>query len=92
MHHKQVDPVVVERVRRERLSFAEAVRLDAMVEPPRGEPAMEPLVEELAALDKDLFAIVEQDMYPCEFDAPLPIAKRTQKYLGSCGVPSVRFN
>jgi inosose dehydratase len=31
-------------------------------------------------------------MYPCAVDAPLPIAQRTQKYLGSCGVPSVRFN
>jgi inosose dehydratase len=86
VHLKQVDPVVVERVRRERLSFAEAVRLDAMVEPPRGEPAMEPLVEELAALDKDLFAIVEQDMYPCPPDAPLPIATRTREYLNGLGL------
>ena len=39
----------------------------------------------------DVFAIVEQDMYPCEVDAPLPIAKRTRNYLGSCGVPSVKF-
>ena len=39
----------------------------------------------------DVFAIVEQDMYPCEPDAPLPIAKRTQKYLGSCGIPAVTF-
>ncbi|HCS57816.1 MAG TPA: 2-keto-myo-inositol dehydratase, partial [Gordonia polyisoprenivorans] len=36
--------------------------------------------------------IVEQDMYPCSPDAPLPIAQRTQKYLGSCGVPAVRFS
>lgn len=86
VHLKQVDPVVVERVRRERLSFAEAVRLEAMVEPPRGEPAMEPLVEALAALDKDLFAIVEQDMYPCPPDAPLPIATRTREYLNGLGL------
>jgi inosose dehydratase len=48
----------------------------------------------LAAIDKlgvDVFAIVEQDMYPCEVDAPLSIAKRTRQYLGSCGVPSVKF-
>lgn len=86
VHLKQVDPVVVERVRRERLSFAEAVRLEAMVEPPRGEPAMQPLVEALAALDKDLFAIVEQDMYPCPPDAPLPIATRTREYLNGLGL------
>ena len=39
-----------------------------------------------------VFAIVEQDMYPCDVDHPLPIAQRTRRYLGSCGVPSIRFN
>lgn len=39
-----------------------------------------------AAPDVDLFAIVEQDMYPCEPDRPLPIARRTRGYLRSCGV------
>ena len=34
----------------------------------------------------DLFAIVEQDLYPCERDVPFPIAKRTQQYLGACGL------
>jgi inosose dehydratase len=63
-----------------------------MTEPPLGIPDMPPL---LAAIDKlgiDVFAIVEQDMYPCAVDAPLPIAQRTRTYLGSCGVLSVRFN
>lgn len=86
VHLKQVDPVVVERVRAERLSFAEAVKLDAMVEPPQGEPPMEPLVQALASLDADLFAIVEQDMYPCPPDAPLPIATRTRQYLNGLGL------
>jgi inosose dehydratase len=36
--------------------------------------------------------IVEQDMYPCKPDAPLPIAQRTRMCLGSCGVPSVKFS
>ena len=39
-----------------------------------------PLLDALAALDRDLYCIVEQDMYPCDFDAPLPIAIRTQQY------------
>ena len=86
VHLKQVDPAVVERVRVERLSFADAVKLGAMVEPPQGEPAMAPLLESLAALDTDLFAIVEQDMYPCEPDAPLPIATRTRQYLNALGL------
>jgi inosose dehydratase len=86
VHLKQVDPVVVERVHREGLSFADAVRLGAMVEPPNGVPDMPPLLEALAGLDAEIFAIVEQDMYPCPPDAPLPIATRTQKYFTSCGV------
>jgi len=36
-----------------------------MVEPPLGEPPMEPLLAALGGLDVDLFAIIEQDLYPC---------------------------
>lgn len=86
VHLKQVDEAVLRRVDEEGLCFAEAVRLGAMTEPPHGIPAMEPLVEALAHLDVDLFAIVEQDLYPCEQDAPLPIATRTRQYLGGCGL------
>lgn len=92
VHLKQVDPAVVRRVAEERLCFAEAVAAGAMVEPPSGVPPMEPLVEALAALDVDLFAIVEQDLYPCEGDVPFPIAERTQKYLRSCGLGPGRRN
>jgi inosose dehydratase len=53
---------------------------------------MPPLLAEIEKLGIDVFAIVEQDMYPCEIDAPLPIARRTRSYLGSCGVPTVRFS
>jgi len=42
-------------------------------------------VEALSALDADLFAIVEQDMYPCPPDVPLPIAERTLAYLRTHG-------
>lgn len=98
LHLKQVDEAVRDKVLAEDLPFGEAVRLGAMTEPPLGIPAMPPLlatVERLATegrLTADLFAIVEQDMYPCEVDAPLPIAQRTRKYLGSCGVPAVTFS
>jgi inosose dehydratase len=86
VHLKQVDPEVLARVRAERLGFAQAVRLDAMVEPPNGLPAMEPLLAALDELGTDLFAIVEQDMFPCAPDRPLPIATRTRRYYGSCGL------
>jgi inosose dehydratase len=91
LHLKQVDPEVQAKVIAEDLPFGEAVKLGAMTEPPRGIPEMPPLLAEVEKLGIDVFAIVEQDMYPCEVDAPLPIAQRTRSYLGSCGVPSVRF-
>ena len=91
LHLKQVDPEVRAKVEAEDLPFGEAVKLGAMTEPPRGIPDMPPLLAAIERLGIDVFAIVEQDMYPCEVDAPLPIAQRTRNYLGSCGVPSVRF-
>jgi inosose dehydratase len=90
VHLKQVDPAVLARVTAEGLAFAPAVALGAMVEPPLGVPDMPSLLDELGRLDVDLFAIVEQDLYPCEPDTPLPIAARTAQYLGGCGIGPVR--
>ena len=86
VHLKQVDPTVTARVAAEGLSLAEAVRAGVMVEPPKGVPDLEPVVAALAGLDTDLFAIVEQDLYPCAFDVPLPIAGRTRDYLRRSGL------
>jgi inosose dehydratase len=83
VHLKQVDPKVLAEV--EGLSFDEAVGRGVMCEPPNGVPELPPLLDALAALDTDLFAIVEQDMYPCPPDVPLPIAERTLAYLRSLG-------
>ncbi|HEY5273104.1 MAG TPA: TIM barrel protein [Acidimicrobiales bacterium] len=88
VHLKQVDSKIMEKVRRERLSFPEAVRLGATCEPPKGIPEMNPLIDALEALGVDLFAIVEQDMYPCDPKAPLPIATRTRAFYGGCGLGS----
>ncbi len=85
LHLKQVDPAVVDKVHAEGLGFGEAVKLGAMCEPPNGVPEMGPVLEAAAALDVELFAIVEQDMYPCPFDQPLPIATRTLRHLSACG-------
>jgi inosose dehydratase len=62
-----------------------------MTEPPRGIPDMPPLLHAIERLGIDVFAIVEQDMYPCSPDTPLPIARRTRTYLGSCGARTVTF-
>lgn len=86
IHLKSVDPAVVARVRAEGMSFAQAVQEGAMVEPTRGEPDMPSLLADLNALGVPLMAIVEHDLYPTRPDVPLPIATRTQKYYGSCGL------
>lgn len=85
LHLKQVDPEIVAQMEAEDLSFPEAVRRGVMVEPPKGEPPMEPVFEAAGQLGRDLYAIVEQDMYPCEPEVPLPIARRTLTYLVGCG-------
>jgi inosose dehydratase len=86
VHLKQADPAILSQVHDEQLCFAEAVRRGVMCEPPHGVPPMEPLLAALARLDADLFAIVEQDMYPCDPDAPLPVATRTRSYFGRLGL------
>jgi inosose dehydratase len=86
VHLKQVDSAIRRRVLDEKLGFGPAVRLGVMVEPPLGTPDMPTLLAELAKLDRALFCIVEQDMYPCDFDKPLPIARRTREYFADCGL------
>ncbi|EMF00547.1 TIM barrel protein [Streptomyces mobaraensis NBRC 13819 = DSM 40847] len=85
LHLKQVDPDVLADVVARGTAFGPAVRQGVMCEPPRGVPALGPVLAAAARLDVDLFAIVEQDMYPCAPDAPLPIARRTRAFLRSCG-------
>ncbi|PRY33112.1 TIM barrel protein [Pseudosporangium ferrugineum] len=83
VHLKQMDPAVAERALAEDLPFGRAVAQGASVEPPAGEPDVPTVVEALRELDAELFVVVEQDMYPVEFDVPLPIAARTHAYLDS---------
>lgn len=85
VHLKQVDPAILEKVRVDEIGFGEAVKMGVMCEPPLGVPDLPPILQALAALDVEIFAIVEQDMYPCQPDQPAPIAARTLTYLQSCG-------
>lgn len=85
LHLKQVDPAVLREVVAEGTPFGPAVARGVMCEPPGGLPALEPVLQAAQALGVDLFAIVEQDMYPCPPDQPLPIATRTRRFLRSCG-------
>jgi inosose dehydratase len=88
VHIKQMDPEIVARAEREDLAFGQAVAMGASCEPPKGLPDVPSVIEALAELDADLFVVVEQDMYPVDFDVPLPIATRTRSYLNSRGLGS----
>jgi inosose dehydratase len=86
VHIKQMDPAIVERAERDDLAFGQAVAMGASCEPPAGLPDVPSVVEALNGLDAELFVVVEQDMYPVEFDKPEPIARRTRDYLRGVGV------
>ena len=90
VHLKLVDPVVRERVRAEKLSLSEAVPLGIMVEPPYGEPDLPSLLDALAALDRDIFAVIEQDLYPVAPHIPLAIQARAAGYFTALGLGPVR--
>ncbi|PTH85802.1 2-keto-myo-inositol dehydratase [Streptomyces sp. A244] len=90
VHIKQMDPEVLAQVAAEDLSFAEAVKRGVCVSPPAGVPRPADVVAELAGLDAELFVIVEQDLYPCAPEVPLPIAVSTREHLAGCGLSGTR--
>jgi inosose dehydratase len=86
VHIKQMDPDIVAVAERDGLAFGQAVAMGASCEPPRGEPVVPDVAKALHELDRDVFVVVEQDMYPVAFDKPKPIAQRTFHYLRSVGI------
>ncbi len=88
VHIKQMDPAIVEKAEAENLAFGQAVALGASCEPPHGLPDIPSVVAALSELDAELFVVVEQDLYPVEFDKPKPIAARTRDYLRGTGIGS----
>jgi inosose dehydratase len=77
---------VLKQVQAEQLSFADAVQRDVMCEPGLGIPPLDELTTALRSLPTDRFVIVEQDLYPCAFDRPYPIAARTRTTLHTTGI------
>jgi inosose dehydratase len=84
LHFKQLNPDLITKVLAEDISFSEAVRSDIWVEPPSGAPDFDEVIAAVRELPQDVFGVVEQDLYPCSPDRPLPIARRTYTYLRSC--------
>jgi inosose dehydratase len=83
LHLKQIDPELIWEVLKNDVPFADAAP-DIMVEPPRGIPDLAPIIEAVAAIDPDIFAIVEQDMPGCDLGRPLPVARRTREHIFGC--------
>lgn len=86
LHLKSVDADLRDRVAREGMSFAAGVAAGVFVEPSLGSIDFAELRDRMADVGYTGYAIVEQDMYPAEFDRPLPIAKRTYEYLSAIGL------
>jgi inosose dehydratase len=86
VHIKQMDPAIVAMADRDGLAFGQAVAMGASCEPPGGAPDVAAVTAALRELGTDLFVVVEQDMYPVDFDLPKPIAQRTYDYLRSVGI------
>ncbi|MCO1339269.1 2-keto-myo-inositol dehydratase [Kocuria polaris] len=85
LHLKQINPDILATVRAENMTWAGANTAGVMTEPPGGLPDLREVIEACERLGRDIFGIVEQDMYPVKsFDVPLPIAQRTRNYLLSC--------
>ena len=86
LHIKSVDRELQERVEKEGIPFAKAVEMDLFVELNQGAVDFPAFLEVLKEVDYEGFAIVEQDMYPCPFDKPMPIAQRNRQYLKDVGL------
>ncbi len=85
LHIKTVDGALRDTVLAEGLPFTTAVQMGTFCEPQNGAIDFVALAQALHDLNYDGWAAVEQDLYPCAFDVPLPIARRTRAYLTSLG-------
>jgi inosose dehydratase len=85
LHLKQVEPDILADALKNDMPFVEAVARGVMTEPGgAGIPEFAPIIEAVAKIDPNIFAIVEQDMYGCDIDFPFPVAKRTREHIFGC--------
>ena len=86
VHIKAFDPDITREAHEKDWPFGEAVAKGASVRPPKGLPDMKDLVQKLTTLDRELYVICEQDLYPCDLALPLPNAIATREFLAECGL------
>jgi inosose dehydratase len=81
LHLKDVQPLVLESVRRDRIGYLDAVRRGVFCELGEGGLDFRSLLEELKKCSFHGWAIVEQDMDPVTAGAALASASRSREYL-----------
>jgi inosose dehydratase len=85
LHIKSMNSRILANVRRCNLPWGRAVEQGVTDEPALGIVDMPGLVAALRHTGYHGYAIVEQDMFPCDPAVPLPLAQRTITYLRSLG-------
>jgi inosose dehydratase len=86
LHFKNIDAAIQAQVNVENKPFSKAVGMGIFCEPSKGVVDFLKFRDVLREINYVGHATVEQDMYPVDFDAPLPIAKRTRDYLRDIGI------
>ena len=81
VHLKDVQPLVLESVRRDHVGYLDAVRRGVFCELGQGALDFRPLVEGLSKCNFHGWAIVEQDMDPATAGAALDSASRSREFL-----------
>jgi len=80
VHLKDIRPAVIEKVKKERLSFLQGVRLGTFTVPGDGAIDFTPILEKLSGIDYDGFMIVEAEQDPAIAN-PFEYALRANKYI-----------
>ena len=81
IHIKNIDLEIFHEVKKNNLSWFEAVRRNIISEPNSGIIDYRKLLKELKKISFDGFAIVEHDIYNPTQTLPFKIAKKTRDYL-----------
>lgn len=86
LHLKSIDRKIQKKVEHDNAPYSKAVAMGIFCEPSQGAVDFPAFRDVLQDINYDGPAIVEQDIYPAQFDKPLPIAKRTREYLRTVGI------
>jgi inosose dehydratase len=85
-HFKNVDPVLLKKIKDENIDFITGFQSGVMCELDRGIVDFAEIKAFLEARNFDGLAVYEQDMYPCPPDKPFPIARHNRQVLRDLGL------